>query len=135
LAAQTTESNLPRGGRLLAFATIVEVGTGLALIVDPALVIRLLLGTNDFGQLLPVAQCFGVALLALGLACWPSAAAGNGLPALRGMLTYNLLIALFLAYIGVVERVGGLLLWPAVGVHAIVALLLARSWRAAAHDT
>ncbi len=78
------------------FRVHLEAGTGLALIVDPALVIRLLLGTNDFGQLLPVARCFGVALLALGLGCWPSPGAGNGSPALRGMLTYNLLIALFL---------------------------------------
>jgi len=130
-----TESRLSVGRKTLAFAAIVEVGTGFALIVDPALVIRLLLGTNDFEQLLPVARCFGVALLALGLACWPSPGAGNGSPALRGMLTYNLLIALFLAYIGVVERVAGLLLWPAVGVHAVVALLLARSWPVAARDT
>ena len=37
-------------------------------------------------------------------------------------------MALFLAYLGVVERVGGILLWPAVALHAIVALILARSW-------
>jgi hypothetical protein len=92
-------------------------------------VVTLLLGTNDFGQLLPVARCFGVALLALTLACWPSglSAAGKGSPALRGMLTYNFLIALFLTYLGAVERVGGILLWPAVALHAVVALMLAGS--------
>jgi len=52
--------------------------------------------SNDFGLLLPVARCLCVALLALGLACRPSLTAGNGSPALRGRLTYNLLIALFL---------------------------------------
>jgi hypothetical protein len=41
-------------------------------------------------------------------------------------------MALFRAYLGVVERVGGILLWPAVALHAIVALMLAGSWVAAA---
>jgi hypothetical protein len=72
LAADMTESRLSVRRNTLAFATIVEVATGLALIVNPALVIALLLGTNDFGQLMPVARCFGIALLGLGLACWPS---------------------------------------------------------------
>jgi hypothetical protein len=118
--------------RVLAFSAIVEAVTGLALIVAPTLVVKLLLGTNDFGELLPVARCFGVALLALALGCWPSglSAAGKGSPALREMLTYNFLIALFLAYLGAVERVGGILLSPAVALHALVALMLAGSWLA-----
>jgi hypothetical protein len=125
-----TESSLSVRRNTLAFSTIVEVATGLALIVNPALVITLLLGTNDFGQLMPLARCFGVALLGLGLACWPSrlSGVGTGSPALRRMFTYNALIALFLAYLGGVERVGGILLWPAVALHAIVALMLAGSW-------
>ncbi|MGA7198943.1 MAG: hypothetical protein WBQ45_18505 [Roseiarcus sp.] len=114
--------------KILAFSVAVEIATGIASIVAPARVIELLLGTSDFGQLLPMARCFGVALLALGLACWPSRqSAANGSPALRGLLTYNALIALFLAYLGTVERVGGVLLWPAVALHAVVALMLARS--------
>jgi hypothetical protein len=96
---------------------------------------RAVAGTGGFGRLLPVARCFGVALLALGLACWPGPAAGNRWPALRGMLTYNSVIALFLAYLGAVEHVGGLLLWPAVGLHAAVALMLARSWQVLACET
>jgi hypothetical protein len=125
-----TERSLAVRRNTLAFSTIVEVATGFALIGDPALVIRLLLGTSEFGQLLPVARCFGVALLGLALACWPSGlgAAGKGSPALRGMLAYNALIALFLAYLGAVERVGGILLWPAVALHTVVALVLAGSW-------
>jgi hypothetical protein len=119
--------------KILAFSAVVEVGTGLASIVAPALVIELLLGTSDFGQLLPVARCFGAALLGLGLACWPARqSAANGSPAVRGMLTYNALIALFLAWFGAVERIGGILLWPAVALHAVVALALAGSWLAKA---
>jgi len=50
----------------------VEVGTGVVLMIDPAIVLRLLLG-EDFapaGALL--GRFFGIALLALGVACWPS---------------------------------------------------------------
>lgn len=46
----------------------------------------------------------------LGLNCPPSGLSGNGPPALRGMFAYNALIALLLAYLGAVERVGGALL-------------------------
>ena len=44
--------------------------------------------------------------------------------AFRGMLTYNAAIAIYLGYLGVFEHLDGLLLWPAVLLHAIVALLL-----------
>ncbi len=135
MAAHGNQANLYARRKILGFAAVVEVGTGLALIVDPALVIRLLLHTNEFGRLMPLARCFGIALIALGLACWPSRPrAGNGAPALRGMLTYNALIASFLAYLGAIERVDGLLLWPAVGLHALVAVLLVGSWLAEARS-
>jgi hypothetical protein len=44
------------------------------------------------------------------------------------MLMYNLLVAACLAYAGAVEQIGGVLLWPAVILHAIVGLLLVRDW-------
>jgi hypothetical protein len=40
------------------------------------------------------------------------------------MLAYNALIPLYLAYCGVMKHFWGLLLWPAVGLHAAVALWL-----------
>jgi hypothetical protein len=45
------------------------------------------------------------------------------------MLVYNALIATYLAYLGTAGHLGGLLLWPAVALHAVVALLLAWTWR------
>ena len=73
-------------------------------------------------------RCFGIALLALGVACWPGRQrAESGSPAFRAMLTYNVLIALYLAYLGTVGHLG-LLLWPAVALHAVVALLLVWTW-------
>ena len=111
--------------KVLAFSALVEVGTGLVLLFDPAFVIALLLGANASGVGIPLGRGFGIALLALGVAAWPGRSrTDGGLPAFRAMLLYNALIASYLAYLGAVVHVGGVLLWPAVGLHAVVALLL-----------
>jgi len=116
-------------GKILAFSAVVEVGTGLALIIDPAIVIALLLGTNEPGTGIPLARFLGIALLALGLACWPSGQrVEHGSKPFQGMLIYNLLVAPFLAYEGTLGHLGGLLLWPGVALHAAVALLLICTW-------
>jgi Ca2+/Na+ antiporter len=108
----------------------VEVGTGLVLMIDPAIVAKLLLGVEVSGAGILLGRCFGIALLALGVACWPGRSrAESGSPAFRGMLIYNTLIALYLAYLGTAGHLGGLLLWPAVALHAVVALLLVWAWR------
>jgi hypothetical protein len=71
----------------------------------------------------------GIAILALGLACWPSRQhAESSSPAFRAMLVYNVLIALFLVYLFKVGHLGGVLLWPGVALHAVVALLLIWTW-------
>jgi hypothetical protein len=44
------------------------------------------------------------------------------------MLTYSLLAALYLAYLGLGGKWVGSLLWPAATVHAILTFLLARAW-------
>lgn len=118
--------------KVLAFASVVELGTGLGLVTVPALVVGLLLGASDTGSLVPVGRVAGIALLALGLACWPSRRSSETRPAgYWGMVLYNVLIALYLTYLGTVGHLGGLLLWPAVALHAVVALVLLWTWR---HD-
>jgi hypothetical protein len=103
----------------LAFAAVVEAVTGLALLIAPALVGRLLLGEPLAGVAILVARVCGIALIALGIACWPD-------PPLRGMLAYNALVALYLAYLGFAADLTGVLLWPAVILHAILTALLIR---------
>jgi hypothetical protein len=72
---------------------------------------------------------FAAALLALAIACWPGRRqAQANASAQRGMLVYNAMLALYLAYLGAVQHLSGLLLWPAVTLHAGVALWLA--WHA-----
>jgi hypothetical protein len=115
--------------KILAFAAVVEVGTGLVLVIDPAIVVKLLLGADVAGVAIALGRCFGIALIALGLACWPgSQRAQSSLSAFRAMLIYNGLIALYLAYLGTIRHVEGLLLWPGAAMHAVVALLLVWTW-------
>jgi hypothetical protein len=111
--------------KVLIFATVGEAATGGVLLIVPSLVGRLLLGEELTGIAIPVARVAGIALVALGLACWPGSATAQ---ALWGMLTYSLLAALYLAYLGVSGGWVGVLLWPAVVVHAILTTLLVRSW-------
>lgn len=114
---------------MLALAAGTEVVTGLALIVAPSVVARLLFGGDLSGPGQALGTLAGFGLLALALACWPARdAAGSAAPALRGMLLFSLLAALYLAYRGVVGGAVGLLLWPAAAFHAVLALLLARVW-------
>jgi hypothetical protein len=108
--------------KLLAIAAIAEAATGLALVVVPSLVGQLLLGAELTGVSIPVARVTGIALIALGVACWP------GCTALCGMLAYNALAAAFFAYLGIRGHWVGLLLWPAAGLHALMAIFLGRAW-------
>lgn len=103
-------------------AAIGEIGTGLALLVVPSLVGRLLLGEELTGVAIPVARVLGIALVALGVACWP------GRTALCGMLTYSAAATLYLGYVGPVGGFGGILLWPAVVLHGVLTLWLAWAW-------
>ena len=106
----------------LIFAAVGEIATGLALLIVPSLVGRLLLGEELTGVAIPVARVLGIALIALGVACWPG-------PPRVGMLTYSAAVTLYLGYIGFADGLNGILLWPAVVLHAILTalLLLARA--------
>ena len=115
------------GKHILAIAAAGEVVTGVILLVYPPIVVRLLLGADVVGTGVAVARIAGMGLLAIGLACWPGReAAGRG-AALLGMLTFSVLIALYLIRVGVAYG-GGVLLWPAVAAHGVIALLLVRAW-------
>ena len=95
--------------RVLILAAVGEAATGLALLIVPSLVGRLLLGE----------ELTGIALIALGVACWPG-------PPLVGMLTYSVAVTLYLAYVGFAGALTGILLWPAVILHLILTALLTR---------
>ncbi len=116
---------------LVALAAAIEIPTGLVLIFDPSVFMRLLFGADMAGSYETLGPLAGFALLALALACWPSrGAAAPAAPAVRALLAFSLLCALYLAYQGVFGARTGILLWPAAASHAIVALALLWCWLA-----
>lgn len=117
--------------RILKFAAIGEALTGLGLVVSPSLVIGLVFGATVEGAGIIACRLAGLALIGLGLACWPGP---GGKPAQLGMLVYSLAAAIYLAGIGfgIGGDATGIMLWPAAVAHAVISLLLARAWLVAA---
>jgi len=109
--------------KVLIFAAVAEAVTGMALLIVPSLVGRLLFGEELTGVAIPVARVTGIALIALGVACWPG-------PPLVGMLTYSAVVTLYLSYVGFADGLAGVFLWPAVALHAILSVFLGRVWLA-----
>jgi hypothetical protein len=107
--------------KVLVVAAIAEAVTGLALMVMPSLLGRLLLGEELAGVAIPVARVAGIALIALGIVCWPG-------PPLVGMLIYSAAVTLYLAYLGFAGGFAGAFLWPAVALHAVLSILLGCAW-------
>jgi hypothetical protein len=107
--------------KVLIFAAVAEVATGLALVVVPSLVGQLLLGEELTGVAIPVGRVAGIALIALGITCWPG-------PPLVGMLIYSAVVTLYLAYLGFAGGLTGVVLWPAVALHLVLSILLGRAW-------
>jgi hypothetical protein len=106
--------------KVLILAAVGEATTGLVLLSVPSFVARLLFGKEVTGIGILFGRITGIALIALGVACWPG-------PPLTGMLVYSAVVALYLAYVGLAGGLTGILLWPAVGLHLILTALLARA--------
>jgi hypothetical protein len=105
--------------RVLIIAAVGEAATGAALLIVPSLIGQLLFGVELIGIAMTVARVAGIALIALGVACWPGRQ-------LIGMLTYSAAVTLYLAYGGLSGGLTGKLLWPAVILHVILTALLIR---------
>ncbi len=111
--------------RLLKLTAIIEAATGLGLIAVPAIVVRLLLDAEMSGATIPLGRVAGVALLALGVACWlarddTQSRAARGL--VRAMMLYNLGAVIILGSAGLGSQSVGIVLWPAVILHAVMAV-------------
>jgi hypothetical protein len=111
--------------RLLKLTAIIEAATGLGLAAVPAAVVRLLLGAEISGASIPLGRVAGVALLALGVACWlarhdAQSCAARGL--VSAMVLYNLGSVVILGAAGLQSQPVGIALWPAVVLHAVMAV-------------
>jgi len=110
--------------KLLALLAVSEALTGLLLLVYPPVVIHLLFDQEIAGAGVFMSRLAGIILIALGIACWPDS--NTPVRALYGMLTYSILAMSYLAYVGA-SGGRGILLWPAVAVHAGLCVLLIRA--------
>ena len=111
---------------LLTLTTVIEVGAGLVLVALPSLPVKLLFGSSlDTSTSLTVGRWAGAALLAMGVACWLARDDGQNRAAtglVAAMLLYNLAVVLLFAYAGLGSGPVGVALWPAVILHAAMAL-------------
>src|SRR6266446_1310062 len=111
---------------LLKLTGIIETATGLGLMAVPSVVVRLLLGSPlDTSAAVMLGRVAGAALLALGVACWlarddTQSRAARGL--VVAMLMYNLIATAVLAFAGIGLGLQGVMLWPAVVLHAAMAV-------------
>jgi hypothetical protein len=112
--------------RLFVATAVAEAGIGVALVLSPQFPVSMLLGTPlDAAGAQSVARVAGAALLSLGLACWLArddehSRGAAGL--IAAMLTYNIAAVAVLAHSAIVLRVFGIGLWPAVLLHAALAV-------------
>jgi hypothetical protein len=110
---------------LLPVEAAIEAITGVALIIYPQAVSRLLLGADLAGTGIAVGRVAGIALVALGLVCWVSRQYVDKTAPLAAMLTYNLLVTAYLLLLGLGGALVGVLLWPAIAIHAVLTVLVA----------
>jgi hypothetical protein len=113
---------------LLSVAAVIEAATGIALLISPQTVANLLLGADLAVAGIAVGRVAGIALLSLGLGCWLSRRDLNKTATLATMLTYNLLVTAYLVYLGLAGGLVGILLWPAIAIHAALTLLFVYVW-------
>ena len=106
--------------RILMFVALGEAGMGVILLAYPPIVVRVLFDAEIVGAGVIMSRLAGIALIGLGVACWPG-------PPRVGMLIYSVVVALYLAYVGFAGGFTGILLWPAVILHVILTALLTRA--------
>lgn len=125
---------------LLTMTAVCEVGIGLVLVALPSPLAMFLLGSAlDTPVASTVARVTGVALLALGVACWLARRDGQS-PAATGLagalVLYNAGIVAVLVYAGLALGLSSIGLWPTVLLHAamtgwcVTSLLRRHPWTA-----
>jgi hypothetical protein len=110
----------------LVITALVEALTGLCLLFLPDAVFAVLLGiTHATTEAIFVGRLTGAALLAIGIASWMARAdtrTPSHLGLLTGILIYNAAASMLLAFGGAVLKMVGVLLWPAVALHMVLAV-------------
>ena len=109
---------------LFKASAIIEILTGFALLVAPLLVIVLLLGEEISATGVAVARILGVGLVSVGVAGWESKEQDVRLAPRAGLCIYNVGATVVLATFGSMSATSGLLLWPTVVLHGLIAAMM-----------
>ena len=105
-------------------SAIVEISTGLSLLVAPLFVIGLLLGDGLGPTGVAVARVLGIGLLSVGVAAWESPGQDTGLAPRAGLCIYNVGAAIVFVIVGTTGGMAGMLLWPVAGLHALIGTMM-----------
>ena len=111
---------------LLVVTAAIEAAIGVALALSPSVPVSLLLGASlDSPGGLVIGRVAGATLLSLGLGCWlarndEQSRAARGL--IETTLLYNAAAVSVLVYAGTGLGLSGIGLWPAVILHAALAI-------------
>jgi hypothetical protein len=115
----------PNPKSLLSATGALEAATGLVLLVAPSILVELLLGSPPGTPAgVTVSRVAGVAMLALGVACWLARedAAGRAAKGLvAAMLLYNVAVAAILVFAWTSQGLFGIAFWPVVLAHTALA--------------
>jgi hypothetical protein len=129
---------MPIQRQLLTFAAAFESLTGLTLILAPKATAVFILRAelNVVGVIL--GRVCGVALVALGIACWGArsdseSAARSG--TLKAITFYNAGVGLLLVLFAAIGKTGRIALWSAGVLHLALAAAFAISYRRAKYST
>jgi len=108
---------------LLSVTAILEAITGFALVAAPSLFVSIMLGSPlDVPVEMIIARIAGTALFSLAIACWLSRNNEGASGVVKAMLLYNAVVAALLVYAGLATGLTGIGLWPAVLLHAGLAV-------------
>jgi hypothetical protein len=125
---------MSKTGFIVPAGSTVEVATGVWILIAPRLFVLLFLGVV-IGQAGAVAaRICGLALLSLGLACWPEKrvpVGQRGVAPVRALLTYNALLTTYLVYLRILGGYTGILLVPAIMLHIVLTILLIKHYSGA----
>ena len=111
---------------LLTLSGGLEILAGLGALITPALVVSLLLEVPVDAIALVLTRLFGAGVFALGLVCLKArndVGSPAGLAVSIGITAYNVLAAVVLLWTAVGSSLGGLLLWGAGILHAVIGTL------------
>ena len=106
-------------------SALVEILSGIGLLLAPTFIISLLLG-DDLGPAgSAVARVLGMAFVSLGLAAMEPAGQKAKSSARAGICIYNLGVAVLLSVFGTAGGMNAPLLWPTAVLHGVLGVAMA----------